>query len=162
MLIRAERSADRAAVRALNLACFPGPDEADLVDRLRDDGDATISLVAESDGQIIGHVLFSPLTAPFKALGLAPVAVATDFRRQGIAAALIRAGHEAAQASGWQAIFVLGDTAYYTRFGFDVSLAAGFSSPYAGPHFMALSLHGDGLPVLAGVVEHAPAFRALG
>ena len=160
MNIRAAGPADHAAVRAILLAAFPGPDEADLVERLRADGDSAIELVAERDGRIVGHVLFSPVEAPFRALALAPVAVAPDRQGEGIGSALIHAGHEAARRQGWDAIFVVGEPEYYRRFGYGAALAAGFASPYAGSYFMVLALRGP-LPAGKGEVRHAAAFSAL-
>lgn len=161
MIIRAETVADHAGVRALHLASFPGPGEADLVDRLRTDGAAVISLVAIDGDARVGHVMFSRMTAPFRALGLAPVAVLADWRRMGIAAGLIEAGIEWAREDGWQGIFVLGEPGYYGRFGFSVALAQGFDSPYAGPYLMALAVQGDDLPAATGRIDYAPAFGAL-
>jgi putative acetyltransferase len=100
------------------------------------------------------------MKAPFAALGLAPVAVAEDWRRRGIAARLIERGLTKAREEGWDAVFVLGEPRYYSRFGFSAGLAAGFSSPYAGPRFMALALQ-DKLPSWVGSVDYAPAFSAL-
>src|SRR5581483_8653623 len=122
--------------------------------------DVALSLAAEDQGQIIGHVLFSPMAAPFRALGLAPVAVKAPWRRQGIAARLIETGLAAAKSAGWDAVFVLGEPDYYRRFGFSTELAARFESPYAGPHFMALALAGM-LSADSGRVDYAPAFAAL-
>lgn len=161
MHIRPETEADRAAIHALNSAAFGQPMEADLVDRLRADGDAVLSLVAVEDGEIVGHILLSRMEAPFRALALAPVAVKPTRQRQGIGAALIHAGLARAKEAGWQGVFVLGEPDYYQRFGFSAQQAAGFVSPYAGPYFMALAL-GDALPVTTGEVRHAAAFAALG
>lgn len=161
MNIRAARPADHSGVREVLLAAFPGPDEADLVEQLRADGDAAIELVAEDKGRIVGHILFSPVEAPFRALALAPVAVVAERHGQGIGSALIAAGHSIALEQGWDAVFVLGEPEYYRRFGYDPALAAGFASPYAGPCFMALALEGD-LPERKGEVRHAPAFAGLG
>ena len=158
--IRAAEPADYAEIRNVLLGAFPAPDEAALVDQLRADGEAVIELVADDDGSIVGHILFSPVDAPFRALALAPVAVAPDRQGQGIGSALINAGHQIARGSGWDAIFVLGEPAYYRRFGYDPAPAARFGSPYAGPYFMALALRGD-LPVVEGDVRHARAFAAL-
>ena len=140
VVIRNEGPMDRAGVRAIIEAVFARRDEADLVDRLREDGDCAISLVAVEGGEIVGHVLFSPISAPFRALGLAPVAVAPHRQRSGIGGRLIRTGLEHARAAGWQGVFVRGDPDYYRRFGFDPALASGFACPYAGPHLMALAL----------------------
>ena len=160
MTIRDEAPADRAGIRALVMAAFGGRQEADLVDRLRAEGDAEIALVAVDGARIVGHVLFSPMTAPFRALGLAPVSVLPDRQGRGIGASLIRAGLERAAPGGWQGVFVLGEPAYYRRFGFDPALASGFASPYAGPYLMALALGGS-LPATAGKVDYAPAFGTL-
>ena len=161
MIIRAAEPRDYAAIRDILVAAFPGPDEAGLVERLRSDGDAAIERVADDAGRIVGHILFSLMKAPFRALALAPVAVAPDRHALGIGSALIAAGHELARQHGWDAIFVLGEPDYYCRFGYDVALAARFDSPYAGPYFMALPL-ACVLPTHDGQVTHAPAFAALG
>lgn len=161
MVIRHERPDDAAAIRAVLEAAFPGLEEARLVEELRADGDAAIALVAEASGIVIGHVMFSPMTGPFRALGLGPVAVAPAHQRSGIGGKLIRQGLAEAGEAGWQGVVVLGEPAYYRRFGFDPALAAGFTSPYAGPHLMALALGGP-LPVTSGRIDYAPAFGRLG
>ena len=71
MNIRAAAPVDHSAIREVLLAAFRAPDEADLVEQLRADGDAAIEMVAEQDGLIVGHILFSPVQAPFRALALA-------------------------------------------------------------------------------------------
>jgi putative acetyltransferase len=161
MLIRDEEPADAAAIRALVAAAFGREAEAGLVDRLRRDGDGVISLVAVADGAVAGHVLLSRMSAPFRALGLAPVSVAPDRRRAGIGSGLIRAALDRARAGGWEGVFVLGEPDYYRRFGFDPALAGGFASPYAGPFLMAAALRGE-LPARSGRIDYAPAFAALG
>lgn len=156
--VRPERADDIAAIDDVVTRAFGRDDEARLVAQLRRDGDATISLVAVPAGDaVIGHVLLSPMSAPFRALGLAPVSVAPKYQKQGVGAALIDAAMVQARQGGWSAIFVLGDPGYYGRFGFRADLAAGFSSPYAGPHFMVLPLT-DALPVVSGKVSYAAAF----
>lgn len=158
--IRQENPDDISVIYDINETSFPSAAEAELVNRLRAGGDAVYSLVAEVDGCIVGHVMFSEMTAPFRALGLAPIAVLPKYRRQGIAAALIKRGKELALADGYKAIFVLGDESYYCRFGFDVDLAKRFESPFAGDHFMALSLMGEDLPMDTGKVDYASAFSS--
>jgi putative acetyltransferase len=162
MNFRGESLDDYKAIRHLHLASFPGPGEADLVDQLRGDGDAVISLVAIEGRMLTGHVMFSRMSAPFRALGLGPVAVLLDWRRKGIAAALIQEGIKRATNDGWAGIFVLGDPSYYQRFGFKSKHADGFESPYAGPHLMALPLNNDALPLQFGRLDYPPAFSALG
>jgi len=166
VIIRNEAPADIAAIHRVVEAAFQQSVEADLVDRLRADGDAVISLVAENDGEIVGHVLFSPIllptmSAPFPALGLAPVSVLPGRQRQGIGGRLIREGLKQAESRGCRVVFVLGEPEYYSRFGFDPALAEGFVSPYARPYFMALPLDGE-MPAERGRVDYAPAFAALG
>ena len=162
MIIRAESPDDYTEIRKLHLTAFPGPGEANLVDRLRADGDAIISLVATKNDALVGHVMFSRMSAPFKALGLAPVAVLPDWRRKGIAARLIEDGIKWARKDDWAAIFVLGKPGYYQRFGFSVAKAENFESPYAGPYLMALALQDNNLPAHSGRIDYAPAFIALG
>jgi putative acetyltransferase len=155
--VRPERADDIAAIDTVIVRAFGRDDEARLVAQLRRDGDATISLVAVAGDAVIGHVLLSPMAAPFRALGLAPVSVAPAHQKQGIGAALVNAAIGQARQDGWSAIFELGDPTYYGRFGFRADLAAGFSSPYAGPHFMVLPL-ANALPVASGIVSYAAAF----
>ena len=161
MIIQTETTDHRAAIWQLHAAAFPSRAEADLVDRLRADGDLIFSLVGIEVGQPVGHVAFSKMRAPFRALGMAPVAVDSYFRRRGVAARLIEAGLSAARDEGWDAIFVLGNPDYYRRFGFRAERAAPFESPYAGPHFMALALQAKDSPMQTGAVSYAPAFSAL-
>lgn len=160
MEIRKETAADIAGVWDVQASAFPSHAEADLVTRIRDDGDAVFSLVAVLDEQVIAHALFSRMQAPKRFLCLAPVGVLPSFRRRGIAGCLIRDGLARAQGGGWAGVFVLGDD-YYKRFGFDPSLAAGFGSPYAGPHFMLLGLQTPGLTVRTGPARYARAFSGL-
>lgn len=160
MLVREEIPADHDAARRVVTAAFGQPDEARLVDRLRADGDVVISLVAEEAGEgVVGHVLLSVMDAPFRALALAPVAVAPQRQGQGVGSALVREALSRAAAQGWFAVFVLGDPPYYQRFGFRAELAAGFESPYAGRHFMGLALAGE-LPRTTGRLRHAAAFES--
>jgi len=132
------------------------------VAQLRKDGDAVISLIAVEGGNVVGHVMFSRMSAPFRALGLAPVSVDPHWRNQGISARLIEEGLKQAKATGWEGIFVVGDPAYYQRFGFSANAAEGFESPYAGPYLMVLALNEDGLPSRSGRIDYAPAFSSLG
>lgn len=161
VLIRQEERADIPAIRKIVEEAFLQPGEAKLVDRLRADGESVISAVAVDAGEVVGHIMFSRMDAPFRAIGLAPVGVKPALRRNGIGGELIRWGLAQAKADGWQGVFVLGDPQYYERFGFSVALASGFESPYAGEHFMALALNGD-LPATSGKVEYAAAFKMLG
>jgi putative acetyltransferase len=160
--IRAETPADIASVRAVNLAAFPGPEEADLVDRLRADGDVVVSLVATAGGAAVGHVLFSRL--PIETAGgivagaaLAPVAVLPERQRQGIGGALVREGLRRCRAAGIAAAVVLGHPGYYPRFGFSAAAAHRLRAPFSGEAFMALALAPGALDA-PGTLRYARAF----
>ncbi|MFV0384027.1 GNAT family N-acetyltransferase [Paracoccus sp. (in: a-proteobacteria)] len=148
--IRPERPADQTAIDALHQIAFGGPDEATLVRALRDQGDLTLSLLAVAAGTVLGHVALSPLDADRPALALGPVAVLPKAQGMGIGAALVRA---ALGACGDRSLVVLGDPAFYRRFGF---APADLDSPYAGPHLQML---GD-LPS-GSRIRHASAFAAI-
>jgi len=162
MMIRPETPGDAAAIRAVEEQAFGQSAEAQLVDDLRDAGDSVFSLVAVEGETVIGHAMFSRLQAPFPALALGPVAVLPGRQRMGVGSRMIREGIARSEAAGWIGVFVLGDPAFYRRFGFDEGKASGFISPYAGPHLMMLPLGGNELPTSTGIIEHAPAFAKLG
>lgn len=137
--IRDETSRDEDAIRALHRVAFADePAVVRIVDDLNRSGDAVISLLAEHDTKIVGHVLFSRLKAPIRALTLSPLGVHPDFQHAGIGSTLIRKGVERARQDQWQAVFVLGSPAYYGRFGFNAAAAEGYTSSYYGWPFMAL------------------------
>ena len=161
MHTRAETSADHPVIRHIHQRAFGRNVEADLVEALRREGSAVLSLVAEDDSGILGHAMLSRMEAPFRALGLGPIAVVSERQREGIGSLLIRTGLAQARAQGWDGVFVLGEPAYYARFGFDAKCASGFQSPYAGPYFMAVALQGPELPSGKGRVEYAPAFAGI-
>ena len=130
------------------------------------DGDLVISMVAVAAEKVVGHVALSRMSvfadgAAVRALGLGPVAVVPERQRSGIGAALIEAGLEEAARAGVEIVFVLGEPAYYSRFGFDAAGARPFASPYAGPYFMALTLT-DMVAAREGRADYAPAFARLG
>jgi putative acetyltransferase len=165
MQIRSEQPGDESAIHAVHAASFPTELEASLVAALRAAGRLTISLVAEVDEALVGHVAFSPVMAASgaKGIGLAPVAVLKSHRRQGIAARLIREGLLKCQSKGFAWAVVLGEPAYYGRFGFRLASEFGLSDEYGGaPYFQALELLPGGMPVGAGLVKYAPEFAACG
>jgi putative acetyltransferase len=159
VIIRAETPEDRFALRHVVVEAFGGAQEADLIEDLRRDGALAISLVAEVEGRICGHIAMSRLESPRRGVALAPVAVSRSRQRRGIGSALICKAIDAIKADGAEIIFVLGDADYYRRFGFTPETAASFYSPHAGPHFMALRLSEQHLP--AATVVYPAAFARL-
>ena len=158
--IRPETAGDRQAIYELHRQAFDSDVEPQLVDALRESRDAEISLAAVADGEVIGHVLFSRLEAPMRALALAPVAVLPGRQRRGVGSELIRAALREAEQEGWEAIFVVGEPEYYGRFGFDVEAARGFNCVYVSDYFMVLYLS-DSAPT-NGAINYPPPFAALG
>lgn len=156
--IRREHAAEAARIRALLRTAFPSAYESQIVDRLREDGEGVVSLVAVEAGDVVGHVMLSRMSAPFAAVGLGPLAVCPERRKLGIAGRLVRRAIDEARREGWHGMFVLGDPAFYGRFGFSVELAAGFGSDYAGPYLMVLPLGAAGLPSSTGRIDYADAF----
>ena len=161
MDVREEIDTDHDDVRAVVVAAFGQPTEAALVDALRRDGDAEISLVAIEDNDVIWHIMLSAVTAPVRAVALAPVSVMLSHQGRGIGSILIRESLKLAKSRTWQAVFVLGEPDYYSRFGFRTDIAAAFASPYSGPYFMALDLTGGALAGKSGSIAYASAFAAL-
>jgi putative acetyltransferase len=165
--VRAEEAGDREAVYALNAASFEDETEAKLVDALREQADPVISLVAIAGDQVVGHILFSPVThsanPAIRLMGLAPMAVAPGHQRNGTGSALVRAGLEQCRLLGCDAVVVLGHADYYPRFGFEPSTRFGIRSEYEVPDevFMAIELTSGALRDAPGVVRYHPAFAAI-
>ena len=122
--IRSEKPEDLEAIRQLNERAFGQSTEADIVDRLRDNCPDTLSLVAEDDSGLVGHIFFSPaeilsMGTRVKGMGLAPMVVLPDHRRQGIGSQLVTEGLNLLQESACPYVIVLGHPEYYPRFGFE-------------------------------------------
>jgi len=163
-MIRHAQLADSAAIAAVVSAAFGRPDEAQLVGRLRADGDAMFELVADDAGEVVGHVLFSRLWADRDGLytALAPLAVRPDRQRAGLGGQLVRAGLAAAPQFGAVGVLVLGDPGYYGRFGFSRAAAARVSCPYSSLEaFQGLALQ-PGMLDAAMTIAYPSAFSASG
>jgi putative acetyltransferase len=164
MLIRREGKRDCAAVYAVNASAFDTPAEANLVDVLREQAQPIVSLIAEDDGAIVGHIMFSPVSLPghpaLKIMGLAPMAVAPEYQRKGIGSALVRAGLEQCKQLGFGAVVVLGHSDYYPRFGFSSSVRYGVGCEYEVPEevFMVVELQRDFLRGASGKIKYHTAF----
>ncbi len=160
--IRPEKSGDAPAIHRLTAAAFDGMpqsdgDEQELVDRLRADGDLTLSLVAEDAERIVGHIAFSPVTIADGAPGwhgLGPVSVLPELQGQGVGSALVKRGIADMREAGSRGIVLLGSPEYYARFGFAHDPQIAYPGPPA-EYFQYLLLEGE-LP--RGAVRYAPAF----
>ena len=155
---------DWLAVHAVNVSAFETPLEADLVDALREQARPLVSLVAEDDRALVGHIMFSPVSLSgnpaLKVMGLAPMAVLPERQRQGIGTALVRAGLEQCRVLGAGAVVVLGHPDFYPRFGFSPSTRFGIRCEYDVPEdvFMVMELQAGALEGVSGAVSYHPAF----
>lgn len=158
-IVDTERPEDVAAIAAVHTTAFAalyeggGPYEASVVDRLRQDGDLLLSLVArdvgqdpgQGVGQVVGHVSFCRLTArrdgeDLSFAALAPLAILPSHHALGLGSALVKAGLARLAALGTDAVVVRGHPDYYPRFGFSARLAGMLDAPWSGPTYMALEL----------------------
>lgn len=168
LVVREEVPGDRSPVHAVHTAAFGREDEARLVDDLRAGASPLVSLVAEREGEVLGHILFSPVTvhgagATSRAMGLAPLGVLPAHQHQKIGDALCRAGLEACRALGEPLVFVLGHPGYYPRFGFREAFQHGFYYREAAPNpaFMVAELEPGASGGRAGEVRYHAAFDRL-
>ena len=165
--IRAEQPEDVVAIRHLLQQAFPSHAEAELVDRLRQSGKSLISFVAIAANQVVGHILFSlveitPPSGSVKGVGLAPLAVAPHCQRQGIGSQLIQAGLQRCQQAGWDFVVVLGEPAFYQRFGFSLACDRNLQNQYnADEAFHVLELTPGCLQGVGGTVCYAAEFAAV-
>ncbi len=168
LIIRPELPEDKDAIYTVNAQAFGREEEAKLVDAIRDSPEfiPALSLVAERDGQILGHVLFSGMAidtgaATVPALSLAPVAVLPEYQRQGIGSRLIREGLDRSRALGHGLVILFGHPEYYPRFGFAPASRFKLKCEYDVPDeaFMALELKRGVLANASGVVRFLPEFK---
>ncbi|WP_394822237.1 GNAT family N-acetyltransferase [Pendulispora albinea] len=166
ILIRPELPSDVASIRRVNELAFGRAMEADMVDAVRHHGGVTLSLVAVLDGNVVGHILFSPVAvdredgARDMGVGLAPMAVHPDFQKHGVGSELVRDGLERLRGLGHGVVIVVGHPEYYPRFGFERGSRFGLRWELACPDaaFMALALREGALDGRPGVVRYRPEF----
>lgn len=163
--IRTEEEKDWMNVHKVNAHVFETPGEADLVDMLRKQAQPIVSLVAEVDGAIVGHILFSPVSLQghpdMKIMGLAPMAVVPGHQGMGIGSDLVRAGLEQCRQLDVGAVVVLGHPEYYPRFGFTSAKQFDIICEYDVPEdvFMLLELFSGSLQGASGKIEYHPLFQ---
>ena len=168
MNIREEKISDVEMIWNVNAQAFESEAEANLVNALRDSGISFISLVAEEDEEIIGHILFTPVEligddSGLKLMGLAPMAVLPKLQKKGIGSQLVKTGIENCLIQGFDAIVVLGHPVYYPKFGFVPSVKYGIKSEYDVPDetFMVLELKGSSLKDKNGIIKYHAAFGSV-
>ncbi len=164
MVVRPEAEGDEAGIRSVVAAAFDTDAEAGLVDAIRVSGTPQIALVAEEEGRIVGHILFSEArVGDATVAALAPMAVLPDRQNVGIGSRLVKAGLDLCREAGYPGVVVLGHAAYYPRFGFTPARAEGIECPYdvADESWMVRELTPDTLDAISGTVEYHEAFAAL-
>jgi putative acetyltransferase len=168
MQIRPENNDDIAKVWEINAVAFDTETEAKLVNVLRESCESYISLVAEVDGELVGHILFTPVElvgdrSGLKLMGLGPMAVMPKYQNKGIGSQLVNEGLEQCLRRGYDAVVVLGHPKYYPRFGFVPSVKYGIKSEYEVPDevSMILELKKNSLKGISGIIRYNPAFGSV-
>ena len=162
--IRGEHLGDAKAVRDVNRLAFGQDEEGNIVDALRSHGAALLSLVAIVDGQVVGHIMYSPLSvAESQGAALAPIAVMPEHQRQGIGGQLIEAGNRKLREAGCPFVVVGGHAEYYPRFGFRPARTYGISCEWELPDnvFMVLVLDPVKMQGVAGVAKYRHEFSTV-
>ena len=163
--IRVETDADHDAIRVINRAAFGQPIEGAIVDALRD-SEGSVSLVAEEEDRIVGHILFTavtvgPASGQRAGLALGPMAVAPEYQNKGIGSALVREGLERVREAECPYVIVLGHANYYPRFGFVPASRFAVKSQWEGvpdEAFMITVFDRSALPSDGGVAYYRPEF----
>jgi putative acetyltransferase len=166
--IRKEQPTDIEAIYQVNHLTFGQLVEPELVNRLRQSGGLSLSLVAVVNEQIVGHLAFSPVTIEShgiyqQAVGLAPIAVLPSFQRQGIGSLLVTKGIEEMAKLDYALVIVLGHPEYYPRFGFVPTKPYNLTWEREAPEeaFMVKELKPGILSQVKGIVKFHPEFDKL-
>jgi putative acetyltransferase len=163
--IREERPDDVAAIRDLNRRAFGQEQESNIVDALRTNGAALLSLVATLDDQVVGHIMYSPVTvgSDVKGAALGPMAVLPEYQRHGIGSKLITAGNRKLKDAGWPFIIVVGHADYYPRFAFRPASKHGITCEWDVPDdvFMLLVLDETKMAGVSGLAKYRHEFLSV-
>jgi putative acetyltransferase len=163
--IREERPDDISAVRDLNRQAFGQDQESNIVDVLRANGAALLSLVATFKDQVVGHIMYSATSVGGNVMGaaLGPMAVLPEFQRQGIGSKLIEVGNRKLKDAGCPFIIVVGHADYYPRFGFRPASKHGITCEWAVPHdvFMLLVLDEAKMKGVSGLAKYRHEFSSV-
>ena len=161
-----EKPEDIESIRNINRQAFGQENESRLVDKLRNRGVLTISLVAVRESEVVGHIAFSPVvieseTSGFAAIALAPMAVLPAHQRKGIGSQLVRAGLEECRRLRHEIVFLVGHPDYYPRFGFVPAKPKGVDCEFEVPEeaWMILELREGDLSGRRGTAKFEPEFR---
>lgn len=165
-MIRPEQKEDFSAIGQVNRLAFGTDAEANLVNALRKSNTDIISLVAECDDKIVGHILFSEVhidghCPDIRLLGLAPVGVLPEYQGHGIGSRLVKEGIKVCRHAGYAAMVVLGHAQFYPRFGFKPSVNFNITSEFDVPAelFMIMELQKHVLKNCSGRVRYHDVFR---
>ncbi|UCD32840.1 MAG: N-acetyltransferase [Desulfobacterales bacterium] len=165
--IRFERPEDIDDVRVLNDKAFGQPEEGRIVDKLRISCNGILSLVAVSNNQIVGHIMFSPVTIEMQGsiiegMGLAPMSVSPELQNQGIGTKLVKEGLRCIKNTTCPFVTVLGHEKYYPRFGFQRASKYGLKSQWEGVPddvFMVNILDESLMKTVSGIVKYRDEFN---
>lgn len=162
--VREERGEDIGGVRDVNKRAFGQDHEGKIVDALRSNGAALLSLVATVDGRVVGHIMYSPITVgEVTGAALGPMAVDPEYQRQGIGSKLVQAGNLRLKDAGWPFIIVLGHPNFYPRFGFKPAGALGITCEWEVPEdvFMVSVLDQEKMHGVSGLAKYRHEFSSV-
>ena len=163
--IREEHQGDVTAIRDVNRQAFGQDHEGNIVDALRANGAALLSLVATLNGRVVGHIMYSPLFmgGDVRGAALGPMAVLPEHQRQGIGSMLVEAGNQKLRHAGCPFIVVVGHSTFYPRFGFRPASTCGIACEWDVPDnvFMVLVLDQAKMPGVSGLVKYRHEFSSV-
>lgn len=162
--ITEERPGDVVAIRDLNQRAFEQDQEANIVDALRSNGGALLSLVATVNGLVVGHIMYSPVSVgSLRGAALGPMAVLPELQRQGIGSKLVDAGNRQIEAGGCPFIIVVGHPEFYPRFGFKPARTRGITSEWNVPDevLMLMVLDEGEMQGVSGVAKYRSEFSSV-